>query len=265
MVNLVEPIPVRQRVRLIGLTLGPLAATVCFVSLPDQFTATAGALRPFSPAAKATLAMMVWMAIWWMSEAIAIEATALLSIVAFPLLGIASLADTAAPYGSEVVFLFLGGFVLAAALSRWGLDRRIALFIMGFVGTRPSSIVAAMMVTIALLSMWVSNTATAAMMLPIAMSIVGLIPSAAESARTGQIEPGPAPLDRLARSERNFAIALLLAIAYAASIGGLGTIIGSPPNGIAIRFIEQTYGREIRFVDWMAVGMPSVALLLPAA
>lgn len=195
--------------------------------------------------------MMCWMAVWWMTEAVPIEATALLPVVAFPLLGIASLGKTTAAYGSDVVFLFLGGFVLAAAIQRWGLDRRIAFATLRIVGDRPGRIVGGMMAATAFVSMWVSNTATAAMMVPIAQSVVALYAPAASDGEAAQAQ------------HRNFALALLLAIAYAASIGGVGTIVGSPPNGIAARFIEQTYGRSVSFFDWLVIGLPVVVTFLP--
>jgi sodium-dependent dicarboxylate transporter 2/3/5 len=197
--------------------------------------------------------MMCWMAVWWMTEAVPIEATALLPVFAFPLLGIASLGATTAAYGSDVVFLFLGGFVLAAAIQRWGLDRRIAFATLRVVGDRPARIVAGMMAATAFVSMWVSNTATAAMMVPIAQSVIALYAQPA----TGGAGADP--------HHRRFALALLLGIAYGASIGGIGTIVGSPPNGIAARFIEQTYGHSVSFLEWLAIGLPVVGVLLPLA
>jgi solute carrier family 13 (sodium-dependent dicarboxylate transporter), member 2/3/5 len=241
----------------IGLIAGPVAALLCYLSLPDTYAGTDGREVILSHAARAALAMMVWMALWWMTEAVPIEATALLPVVAFPLLGVATLAKTTSAYGSDIVFLFLGGFILAAAIQRWGLDRRIAFLTLRVVGTKPDRIVGGLMGATAFLSMWVSNTATAAMMVPIAQSVIVLyrIPQAQGSASSDADE----------RAHRNFALAILLSIAYAASIGGIGTIVGSPPNGIAVRFIEQTYGHDVSFVQWIAIALPVVIVFLPLA
>lgn len=225
----------------IALVLGPLAAVLCYVLLPDTYSNPAGQPVALNHAARATLAMMLWMALWWITEAIPIEATALLPLAAFPLLGIATLSATAAPYASDIVFLFIGGFMLAAAIQRWQVDRRIAWSLLGTVGNRQDRIIAGVMAATAFVSMWVSNTATAAMMLPIALALI-----AATHA-----------------SNTDFAKALLLAVAYSASIGGIGTLIGSPPNGIAARFVEQTYGREFSFVDWMLFALPVMLVMLP--
>lgn len=243
----------------IGLVAGPIAALAVYLLLPEQYLDAAGKATAFTHAGRATLAMLVWMAVWWMTEAVEIEVTALLPVVAFPLFGVRPIAATAAPYASDVVFLFLGGFVLALAIQRWGLDRRIAFLTLRLVGTTPARLVAGMLVSTAAISMWVSNTAAAAMMVPIALAVVKLV----LQRRTGRtLEPGqPIPVDRV--DERNFALCLVLSIAYGASIGGVATLIGSPPNGIAARFIQQTYGIEVTFARWLAIGLPLTALLLP--
>jgi sodium-dependent dicarboxylate transporter 2/3/5 len=251
----------QHTVRRIGLIAGPLLALLLYLVLPHAYRSSAGETVAFSPAGRATLAMMAWMAVWWMTEAVEIEVTALLPIVAFPLFGIMPIGRTTAHYGSDVIFLFLGGFVLALAIQRWGLDRRIAFQTLRWVGTRPAAIVAGVMGATAFTSMWVSNTATAAMMVPIALSIVDL----SLRRRTGRslAEHGGIPQEDV--DDRNLALALLLGVAYAASIGGLGTIIGSPPNGIFVRFYAQTYGTEISFARWLLIGLPVVLLFLPLA
>jgi sodium-dependent dicarboxylate transporter 2/3/5 len=160
-----------------------------------------------------------------------------------------------------VIFLFLGGFVLALAIARWGLDRRIAFMTLRLVGTRAKAIVAGTMGATAFISMWVSNTATAAMMVPIVLSVVDVAlrrRSGRGLAEHGRIPDGD-------RDVRNFALAALLGVAYAASIGGLGTIIGSPPNGILVRFIEQGSGVRITFLEWMMFGVPAMLVFLPLA
>jgi sodium-dependent dicarboxylate transporter 2/3/5 len=204
---------------------------------------------------------MAWMAVWWMTEAVPIEVTALLPIVLFPLAGIMPLARTTANYGADVIYLFFGGFVLALAIARWGLDRRIAFMTLRLVGTRPKAIVAGTMGATAFISMWVSNTATAAMMVPIVLSVVDV----ALRRRRGKslAELGGIPQDD--RDLRNFALSALLGVAYAASIGGLGTIIGSPPNGILVRFVEQSGGVRVTFLEWMLIGVPAMLTFLPLA
>src|SRR5512137_2329210 len=251
----------QQRVRAIGFAAGPALALALYFALPAQYTDAAGKLVPLGHAARATLAMMAWMATWWMTEAVEIEVTSLLPIVAFPLLGIMPLGKTTANYGADVIYLFLGGFVLALTIQRWGLDRRIAFLTLRAVGTRPAAIVAGVMGATAFVSMWVSNTATAAMMVPIAMSVIDV----SLVRRTGRTlaEHGGIPEGNV--DDRNFALSTLLGIAYASSIGGLGTIIGSPPNGILVRFIEQTYGVRVGFTQWMEIGVPVMLLFLPLA
>jgi len=236
-------------------------ALIVYVLLPDTYSDASGREVAFSHAGRTTLAVMVWMALWWVTEAVHIAVTALLPVTVFPLLGIASIANAASPYASDVIFLFLGGFVVAAAIQRWNLDKRIAYGTLSLVGTRADRVVAGFMAATAFLSMWVSNTATTAMMVPIALAVINLV----LTQRTGKslYETGGIPMGD--RVHRNFALGLLLSIAYSASIGGIGTIIGSPPNGILVRFVEQTYARQISFLQWMEIGLPVVVLMLPVA
>jgi sodium-dependent dicarboxylate transporter 2/3/5 len=248
-----------RQVRRVGLVAGPVLALVCYLALPTEFIDGSGKVVPFLHPGRATLAMLVWMALWWMTEAVDIEVTALLPIVAFPLAGIMSIEEAAAPYSSSVVYLFLGGFVLALAIQRCGLDRRIAFVTLRLVGTTPGRLVAGMLATCAFLSMWISNTAAAAMMVPIAIAVVDLVVRTKSGSRFDPKKGIPA--DRV--DERNFATALVLAIAYGASIGGVATLIGSPPNGIAARFIAQTYGIEVTFLKWLAIGLPLTIVFLP--
>jgi sodium-dependent dicarboxylate transporter 2/3/5 len=254
-------LPLQQRVRRIGLVAGPLVAIALYLALPAHYRGADGAIVPFGEAGRATLAAMGWMATWWMTEAVAIEITSLLPIALFPLVGIMPLGRTTANYGADVIYLFLGGFVLAAAISRWGLDRRIAFMTLRLVGTRSKAIVAGTMGATAFISMWVSNTATAAMMVPIVLSVVDV----ALRRRRGKslAELGGIPTDD--RDLRNFALSALLGVAYAASIGGLGTIIGSPPNGILVRFVDTTMNVRVSFLDWMLFGVPAMLAFLPLA
>ena len=205
-----------------------------------------------SPAAWRTTAVGLLMAIWWVTEALPIAATSLVPLVLFAPLGILPMREAAAPYANPIIFLFLGGFLLAVAMERWELHRRIALAVVRVMGVKPPSLVLGFMVATAFLSMWVSNTATAVMMLPIGLSVVGLV-------RPGGEYGAGRPVDF------NFATALMLGIAYAASIGGLGTLIGTPPNALLAGFMLESYGVEIGFARWMGVGVPLVALTLPLA
>jgi sodium-dependent dicarboxylate transporter 2/3/5 len=247
------------RTRRIALVAGPLLALIAYFLLPEQYSDGKGGTVAFTPVGRATLAVTVWMAVWWVTEAVHIAITALLPIAVFPLLGIANIGKATAPYASDVIYLFFGGFVLAAAIQRWGLDRRIAYGTLTLVGTHADRVVAGFMVATAVLSMWVSNTATAAMMVPIALAVINLV----LKQRTGKTltEHGGMPAED--RGDRNFALALLLGIAYSASIGGIGTIIGTPPNGILVKFIAQNYGIEVSFARWLQIGIPVVLLMLP--
>src|SRR5512145_2848716 len=256
-----EGMTLQQKVARFGLVAGPLLALALYLWLPETYVDAAGKTVALRHAARATFAMMVWMATWWMTEAAEIEVTSLLPIVAFPLLGVMPLAATTASYGADVIYLFLGGFVLAMAIQRWGLDRRIAFLTLRVVGTRPKAIVAGTMGATAFISMWVSNTATAAMMIPIVLSVIDV--ALRRRRGKGLAEHGAIPAGD--RDLANFAFSALLGVAYAASIGGLGTIIGSPPNGILVRFVEQASGIRIGFLEWMAIGVPAMLAFLPLA
>jgi sodium-dependent dicarboxylate transporter 2/3/5 len=242
------------RVAWVGLPAGPIVAVTVYLLLPR----VAGDGSGLSDQGRAAAAVAVLMAAWWLTQAIPLSATALLPIVLFPLLGVASVGTATAPYASDLIFLFMGGFILGLAMQRSGLHRRIALVTIMLVGTRPRRLVGGFMLATALMSMWVSNTATAVMMLPIGMSVVELVFS--------RLRPGADPI---ARGERrpgdNFATCVMLAIAYGASIGGLATLIGTPPNLVLAGFIKRTYAQEISFAAWMRLGVPLVALFLPLA
>jgi solute carrier family 13 (sodium-dependent dicarboxylate transporter), member 2/3/5 len=243
-----------------GLIGGPLLALAVYLLLPVTYLGSDGQPAALSDAGRATLAVMAWMATWWLTEAIDVSATALLPIAVFPLLGILPISATTAPYASDLIFLFLGGFVLALSMQRWGLDRRIALLTLRVVGSKPANIIGGFMVVTAGLSMWVSNTATTAMMLPIALSVIALV---LKQEAGHSLEDHGIPDDAV--PGRNFALSLMLAIAYAASIGGIATIIGSPPNGIVVQFLAQEYQREIGFADWLLIGGPVTLIFLPIA
>lgn len=221
-----------------GLVGGPLLCAAMLLTAPPDDMALL---------AWRTAAVGVLMAVWWVTEALPIAATALLPIVLLPVLGIADVAAATAPYANPVIFLFLGGFLIAMALERCGLHRRLALAILSMVGTRPANLILGFMTATAFLSMWVSNSATVVMMLPMATSVLAL------------------SRDRGDRSGGAFEVALLLGIAYAASIGGLGTLIGTPPNALLAGFMSTTYGVEIGFLQWMVLAVPIVLVALPFA
>jgi sodium-dependent dicarboxylate transporter 2/3/5 len=238
----------RPRVSLYGLLAGPVVAVVLYVLLPDTYEAAEGTAQALPHAAKLTAALAAWMAVWWMTEAISVYATALLPLAILPIGRAVTMTNTASAYANELIFLFMGGFILALGMQRWGLHRRIALTSLRIVGTRPRIVIGGFMVITAVLSMWVSNTATALMMMPIATSLIDLLSNDDETS---------------AEDRRRFALCLMLGIAYGASIGGLGTIIGSPPNVFVVSYMKNELGREISFVQWMFIGVPVVCLFLP--
>lgn len=185
------------------------------------------------------------MAVLWMTEAIPIPVTALLPLVLFPLLDVAPFKDAAAPFANPVIYLFLGGFVLALGLQRWRLHERVAFWIVGRTGSRASRVLAGFMVATAFVSMWINNSATTVMMLPMAISVAALF-----RARMGGDEKG----------QEGVGLALMLGVAYAASIGGVGTLIGTAPNAFMAGFLRETYGLQIGFGQWMLVGVPLVVV-----
>jgi solute carrier family 13 (sodium-dependent dicarboxylate transporter), member 2/3/5 len=216
------------------------------------------------PAARSTAAIGILIAALWMSEAIPLPITSLLPIVLFPLAGVLEIGEATAPYADDIIFLFMGGFMLALAMQRWALHKRIALIVVQFVGTRPRRLIGGFMIATAFLSMWVSNTATTVLMLPIAASIIVLVIEQLE--RRGEL---PDEVDEsvdvaeFAEGAPLFATGLMLAVAYAASIGSIGTLIGTPPNLFMRGFLESTYDIEIGFAQWMMVGIPIVVVFLP--
>lgn len=224
-----------------GLVLGPLLfVLVLLLPLPEGLGA---------PGARVA-AVALLMACFWMSESVPIPVTAMLPIFLFPLLGVMPTAQVTVSYGDEILFLFMGGFLLAIAMQRWNLHRRIALNVIWHVGSSPERLVLGFMLATGLLSMWISNSATAMMMMPVALAV---IEETRADAGQGQLSEG---------EDYPFGTVLMLAIAYSASIGGVATLVGTPPNAIFAGLLGSLYGLEIGFVDWMKLGVPLSAIMM---
>ena len=240
--------------RWVGFSIGLVIALALWFLLPESVGHNA----------RLTAAIAGLMATWWMTEAIPIPATALVPLVAFPLFAQPIAADGAEPkpltfsqvgasYGNATIFLFMGGFFIALAMQRWNLHRRIALGVLRIMPNSPGAMIAGFMIATAFLSMWVSNTATAVMMLPIGMSVLTLVNEATGKSSTTSVTD-------IVQSK--FGTALMLGIAYAASLGSLGTLIGTPPNTFLAGYMAETQGVSISFVGWMVVGVPIAAVFL---
>ncbi len=191
--------------------------------------------------------LAILMLFWWLSEAVSISVTALLPIIILPLMGVLDIKEVSSSYANPIIFLFMGGFIIALALQKWNLHRRIALTIVRIVGTSANGIILGFMLATAFLSMWISNTATTVMMLPIGLSVIDLL------IKRTHIE---------AKQQKYFALSMMLAIAYSANIGGIATIVGTPPNVVFVGFIKENYDIEISFLNWMIVGLPFSIILL---
>lgn len=231
----------------VGLILGILVYAVMPADVPQE--------------ARLTAATAVLMAVWWMTEALPIPATALVPLIVFPTLGSTPLDDVGASYGNNVIFLFMGGFLLALAMQRWNLHRRMALLTVRLIGIKPPQMIAGFMIATGFLSMWVSNTATAVMMLPIGISVLLLVNQTSEAIDDpveDDDDTAPTPV------KSNFGTALMLGIAYAASIGSLGTIIGTPPNTLLVGYMASEHDVQIGFGQWMVVGVPLAVVLMAA-
>ncbi|HCG55800.1 MULTISPECIES: DASS family sodium-coupled anion symporter [Brevibacterium] len=246
------------RIRWTGFLLGLILSTLVYAIMPGDL----------DHGVRLTAAIAVLMAAWWMTEALPIAATALVPLVAFPVLGTdIEMKTVGASYGNPIIFLFLGGFLIALAMQRWNLHRRIALVTLSIMGNKPGPMIAGFMIATGFVSMWVSNTATAVMMLPIGISVLmivskvvgGAIAADADRADSGK----DSGLGTAVRS--NFGTALMLGIAYSASIGSLGTIIGTPPNLFLVGYLEENHDISIGFGQWMLVGVPlSIVMMIIA-
>lgn len=239
--------------------LGVVMAAIVWLSL--------GAADALSSDARAVAAVATLMAVWWMTEAVPLATTSLLPIVLLPALTSTTVSEATAPYASSLVFLFVGGFLIAIAMEKWDLHRRIALLVLDRVGVSPKRIILGVMIATGFLSMWVSNTATTLMMLPIGLSVLALVvesrsdrQSAAdmrENLKKGAISD---VIDD--PNVRAFGICLVLSIAWSATMGGLGTLLGSPPNAIVAGYAADELGRPIGFLEWMLLGVPLAAIFI---
>ncbi len=218
------------------MVLGPLIFLVFYAC---------GPFGEMNNASHAVLSCTLWIAFWWMTEAVPIPITSLLPIILFPLTGALDIANTTASFGHPLIFLYVGGFILAIAIEKWNLHKRIALYVLLYVGNKSSYIVLGFMIATAFLSMWISNTATAVMMLPIGIATIK------------QLESGQAQ-----HMNRSFAKVLMLGIAYSASIGGMATIIGTPPNLVLVAVTKEYFGVDIDFFSWLRTMLPLCILLL---
>ena len=221
----------------LGLFIGPILFLI-ILNLPFDLVSEQGDM---------VIATAVWMVIWWITEAVSISVTALLPLILFPLLKIMPINDVGANYGSSIVFLFFGGFIMALALEKVNLHKRIALSIIKITGTTPNKVVLGFMIATAVLSMWISNTASTVVMLPIAMSVIGLLINDA---------------DGFTKSDQNFALSVMLGIAFSANAGGIATVIGTPPNSVMIGLLENEYNIQISFLKWMVIGVPFSTLMI---
>jgi len=229
------------RSRKVGLFLGPLLFLLIVWITPET---------PFlGKPAHHTLAVGTWMITWWITEAVALPVTALLPIVLFPLAGVMPIKEAAAPYANPIIFLFMGGFMLALALEKWKLHLRIALNIVRLTGTNANGIILGFMLATAALSMWISNTATTVMMLPIGISVIEIL---------RKREPN----SEVTKGTRHFSLTMMLGIAYSANIGGIATIIGTPPNTVLAGILNEKFSYTIDFARWLAFGLPLSIIML---
>ncbi|MBD0832413.1 SLC13 family permease [Aestuariibaculum sediminum] len=226
--------PISKR---IGLILGPLLF-ICFNII---------SIHSISEHANYVIATAIWMICWWITEAVSISVTALLPLLIFPLFKIMPLADVGANYGSPIIFLFFGGFVLALALEKVNLHKRIALTIINKTGSTPNRVILGFMIATGFMSMWISNTASTVVMLPIALSVIHLLIN---------------DRDGYTKNDKNFALSVMLGIAFSANAGGIATVIGTPPNSVLIGLLENEYNIEISFLKWMIIGLPFSIILI---
>jgi len=219
------------------LILGPLLCAAFFFS-PVEIV---------SPEADKVIGVAIWMILWWITETVSISVTALIPLTFYPLLGIMGIKEVATNYGHPIIFLFFGGFIMALILEKVMLHKRVALHIIKLTGTSPDRVILGFMLSTAFLSMWISNTATTVVMLPIAYSVIDLLINDA---------------DGFTKNDKNFALSIMLGIAYSANVGGIATLIGTPPNIVLAGFMESEYNYSISFLKWMIIGVPFAIIML---
>ncbi|MFL2701301.1 MAG: DASS family sodium-coupled anion symporter [Gammaproteobacteria bacterium] len=225
-----------------GFLLGVTAAlVVMLLPTPEGLT----------PEAHKTAALFLLMGVWWATEAVPVAVTALVPLALFPMLGIVDIQSAANPYANKTIYLFFGGFLIATAIQKWDLHKRIALFVLEYAGSNGASLILGFMLTAALISMWVMNTATTIMLLPIGLAVITVVKETVKGLNDQEME--------------SFQLALLLGIAYGATIGGMSTLIGTGPNGMLAAFMADNYNLDISFVDWMKVGVPLSIVMLPCS
>ena len=225
-----------------GFLLGVTAAlVVMLLPTPEGLT----------PEAHKTAALFLLMGVWWATEAVPVAVTALVPLALFPMLGIVDIQSAANPYANKTIYLFFGGFLIATAIQKWDLHKRIALFVLEYAGSNGASLILGFMLTAALISMWVMNTATTIMLLPIGLAVITVVKETVKGLNDHEME--------------SFQLALLLGIAYGATIGGMSTLIGTGPNGMLAAFMADNYNLDISFVDWMKVGVPLSIVMLPCS
>lgn len=231
----------RAKYQDVGLILGPLIFAVMMIFDGTQTAMPTEAWR--------VAGVGLWMATWWASEAISVPVTAFLPIVTFPMLGVSSMGETTSHYANPIIYLFLGAFILALAVEKSMLHKRLALMVLSVSGTEGKKLIGAFMAVSALLSMWMTNTSTTMMLMPIALSVATIIVETNDELHVSQ--------------KRNFQIAMLLGLAYASTIGGLATLVGTPPNALLVAFLAENYNIQISFASWMLIGIPIMLLMLP--
>lgn len=236
----------------IGLFLGPVLFALLLYSKPFALP----------PGGNEVLAAFAWMLVWWISEAVPLAVTALLPMVLFSLTGVMKLEEAVVPYSNKIVYLFFGGFILALGLEEHNLHKRIALRIIDMTGVSPERLILGFILATAALSMWISNTATAVMMLPMALSVLNLLYHSAESPPQNLDGPKKPVSAQQLNARKRFSAALILSIAYGANIGGMATVIGTPPNLVMRGYFSSQLGIEISFFRWMFWAFPITVVLL---
>lgn len=224
-------------IKSIGFALGPVFLVIAFL-LPTPEGMPISAWH--------TAGIALWLATWWATQAVPIHITALLPIVLFPVLGILNLQESTLPYIDPIIFLLMGGFIMSIGISKWNLHRRLSLNVLNIIGNKPNAILAGFMGTTAFISAFISNSAAAIIMISIVTALIGEV-------------------SRETDKQQNFVLCLLLGIAYSASMGGMATIIGSPPNAFIVSYLAKNHGIEISFLQWMAIGVPAAIIMTVAS